>query len=84
MFRYFEIIILNKEIPFLRNIIFDMKKSFISDEIMSRKEIKMTSIQEELPLKIMIIILDLIQNNNVESAHYIFLKSLLYDYFFIY
>jgi len=32
----------------------------------------------------MIIILDLIQNNNVESAHYIFLKSLLYDYFFIF
>ena len=41
MFRYFEIIILNKGISFLRNIIFNMKKSFISDEIMSRKEIKM-------------------------------------------
>ena len=78
MFRYFEIIILNKEISLLRNIIFDMEKSFNSDEIMSRKEIKMNTVfKAELPLKIMIIILDLIQKNNVESAHYIFLKSLL-------
>ena len=78
MFRYFEIIILNKEISLLRNIIIDMKKSFNSDEIISRKEIKMNTIfKAELPLKIMIIILDLIQKDNVELAHYIFLKSLL-------
>ena len=78
IFRYLEIIILNKEFSLLRNIIFDMKKSFISDEIMSRKEIKMNTVfKSELPLKIMIIILDLIQKNNVELAHFIFLKSLL-------
>ena len=78
MFRYFEIIILNKEISLLRNIIIDMKKSFNSEEIMSRREIKMNTVfKAELPLKIMIIILDLIQKDNIELAHLIFLKSLL-------
>ena len=78
IFRYFEIIILNKEISLLRNIILDMKNSFNSEEIMSRKEIKMNTVfKAELPLKIMIIILDLIQKENVELAHLIFLKSLL-------
>ena len=78
MFRYFEIIILNKEIFLLQNIIFDMKKSFYSNEIISRKEIKMNTIfKPELPLKIMFIILDLIKKNNEELAHLIFLKSLL-------
>ena len=78
MFRYFEIIIFNKEISLLRDIIIDMQKCFNSDEIISRKEIKMNTIfKAELPLKIMIIILDLIQKDDVESAHYIFLKSLL-------
>ena len=78
MFRYFEIIILNKEIILLQNIIFDMKKSFYSNEIISRKEIKMnTTFKPELPLKIMLIILDLLKKNNEELAHLIFLKSLL-------
>ena len=78
MFRYFEIIIFNKEISLLRNIIIDMEKSFNSDEIISRKEIKMNTVfKAELPLKIMIIIFDLVQKDDVESAYYIFLKSLL-------
>ena len=78
MFRYFEIIILNKEISLLRKIIIDMKNSFNSEEIMSRKEIKMNTVfKAELPLKIMIIILNLIQKGDVELAHLVFLKSLL-------
>ena len=78
MFRYFEIIILNKEIDVLHNIILDMKNSFYSNEIMARKEIKMNTVfKPELPLKIMLIILDLIQKDNIELAHLIFLKSLL-------
>ena len=78
MFRYFEIIILNKEISLLQNIIVDMKNSFYSNEITDRKEITMnTTFKPELPLKIMIIILDLIQKDNPELAHLIFLKSLL-------
>ena len=78
MFRYFEILILNKEVSLLRNIIFDMKDSFYSNEITSRKEIKMNTVfKAELPLKIMIIILDLVKKNNIELAHLIFLKSLL-------
>ena len=78
MFRYFEIIIINKEISLLQNIISDMYNSFNSEEIMSRKEIKMNTVfKAELPLKIMIIILDSIQKNNIELAHFIFVKSLL-------
>ena len=78
MFRYFEIIILNKEIELLRNIIFDMKNSFYSKEIMERKEIKLNTVfKPDLPLKIMFIILELITDNNIELAHLIFLKSLL-------
>ena len=78
MFRYFEIIIINKEISLLQNIISDMYNSFNSEEILSRKEIKMNTVfKAELPLKIMIIILDSIQKNNIELAHFIFVKSLL-------
>ena len=78
MFRYFEIIILNKEIELLRNIIYDMKKSIYSKEIMERKEIKLNTVfKPDLPLKIMFIILDLMSKNNIEFAHLVFLKSLL-------
>ena len=78
MFRYIEILILNKKISLLQNIIFDMKNSFYSEEILSRKEIKMNTVfKPELPLKIMIIILDLVIKNKAELAHLIFLKSLL-------
>ena len=78
MFRYIEILILNKKISLLQNIIFDMKNSFYSQEILSRKEIKMNTVfKPELPLKIMIIILDLVIKNKAELAHLIFLKSLL-------
>ena len=78
MFRYFEIIIINKEVSLLQNIISDMSNTFNSEEIMSRKEIKMNTVfKAELPLKIMIIILDSIQKNNIELAHFIFVKSLL-------
>ena len=78
MFRYFEIIILNKEIELLRNIILDMKNSFYSKEIMERKEIKLNTVfKPDLPLKIMFIILELITDNNIELAHLIFFKSLL-------
>lgn len=78
IFRYFEIIILNKDIALLQNIIFDMKNSFYSNEIIERKEIKMNTVfKPELPLKIMLIILDLIKKNNEELAHFIFLKCLL-------
>ena len=78
MIRYFEIIILNKEISLLKNVIYDMKNSFYSNEITKRKEIKMnTTFKPELPLKIMILILDLIIKNDIELAHLIFIKSLL-------
>lgn len=38
MFRYFEIIIINKEVSLLQNIISDMSNTFNSEEIMSRKK----------------------------------------------
>ena len=77
VFRYFEIIMLNKIIDLLKNIINDMKESFKSNEIRSRMRIKYdTYLDVNLILSFMIIILELIENNRIADAHHFYVKSI--------
>ena len=78
IFRYFEILILNSKIELLKNIINDMKQSFNSNEVRSRNRIKEgTFLNVSLVLKIMIIILDLLEENRISDAHYFYIKSIV-------
>ena len=79
IFRYIEIIILEEKIDLFKNVIYDMKKCFYSVEITSRKNIKMNTVfKPELPLKIMLLIFDLLEKNkDVKTAYLIFVKSIL-------
>ena len=76
IFRYIEIIILNKKIDLLKNLINEMKESFKSNEIRSRMRIKYDTILNiNLILELMLIILELIENNQITDAHYFYVKS---------
>ena len=79
IFRYIEILILEEKTDLLKNVIYDMKNCFYSDEIKSRKNIKMNTVfKPELPLKIMLLIFDSLEKNkDVKTAYLIFVKSML-------
>ena len=77
IFRYFEIVILNKKIELLRNIISEMYESFSSNEINSRLRIKYNFIlNHRLVLLILIIILELLEEGKIAEAHYFYVKSI--------
>ena len=78
MFRYFEQIILNKNIILLKKIILEMNQAFQSKEIQSRFYIKMNvKFKPDLHLYIMFIILDLLEKNKVKESYEIFIKCIL-------
>ena len=78
IFRYFEILILNKEIELLKNIIYEMNESFNSNEIRSRIRIKFNfKLNCRLVLHILIIILDLLEEGKINEAHYFYVKSIV-------
>lgn len=78
IFRYFEIIILNGKIDLLKNIINDMQISFNSNEVKSRIRIKVDTILNcNLVLKILLIILDLMEEKRISDAHYFYVKSII-------
>lgn len=75
MFRYLEILVLNNQIEMLKNIAYDVYKSFNSPELNSivskikeTKEIKTT-------LTSLILIIDLLNKEGIISAHKILIKS---------
>ena len=62
MFRYFEILILNKNVSLLKNVLNDMKGSFDSQEIQSRKKINMNIVLDtNLVLKMVVLIIEMLQ-----------------------
>lgn len=75
MFRYFEILILNKKIEHLQNIINDIINCFNSKELQSRIIINDLNIKPELTYKILILIVDLLKINKIKEAHEILVKS---------
>ena len=80
IFRYFEIVILNKKIELLKNIISEMYESFNSNEIRSRLRVKYNFIiNTRLVLHIMIIILNLLEEGRISDAHYFYVKTIVIE-----
>ena len=76
MFRYIEILILNKNADYLKRVIFDMKNSFDSDILKNHEMILENKVKPDLTYKLMFIILKLVSNNQINEAHQIFYKSI--------
>ena len=74
IFRYLEIIVLNKKKDILRNVIYDVMISFQSEELKKRRIISNNDIKPDLTIKILVLILDLLKKNLVSEAHQILIK----------
>ncbi len=77
MFRYLEILILNKNITILQKVVYDVIESFNSEELKKRRIIKNEDIKPDLTFKILFLIVDLLKNNMVSEAHQILFKCFL-------
>ena len=82
MFRYIELLILNKKTEFLKLLIIDIYKSFKNEEITKRLFFGKQAISPNIISQIMIIILELVENNEIIKAHHIFYKALIYSKYF--
>jgi hypothetical protein len=76
MFRYIELLILNRKSQHLRSLIIDIRKSFESDEIKKRLCIGKENIDPDLIIVVMFIILDYVEKNKILDAHIAFYKAL--------
>ena len=74
IFRYLEILVLNKKVDILRNVIYDVMQSFQSEELNKRRIILNSDIKPDLTLKILILILDLLNKNLIQEAHQTLVK----------
>ena len=75
IFRYLEILVLNKNIFILRKFVYNVVQSFNSDELTKRRIIQNNDIKPELTFKILFLIVDLLKNDMVKEAHQILVKS---------
>ena len=75
MFRYLEILVLNKKIEYLQNVTYDVYNSFNSQELKSRLVIGNISLKPDLALKLLILITDLVKKGNILLAHKMLVKS---------
>ena len=75
MFRYFEILVLNENIEYLQNVIYDIVESFKSEEVKARINIRGLNIKPDLTFKVLILIVDLLKNKMKEEAYQILVKS---------
>ena len=69
IFRYLEILILNKKIHLLQNVIYDIVESFKSEEIQKRRIILNSDIKPNLTFNILFVILHLLKEDKVGEAH---------------
>ena len=76
MFRYIELLILNRKSQHLRSLIIDIRNSFESDEIKKRLCIGKENIDPDLIIVVMFIILDYVEKNKILDAHIAFYKAL--------
>ena len=78
MFRYFEQIILSKNIILLKKIILEMNQAFKSKEIQERLYIKMdVTFKPKIPLNIMHLILSLLEKGQIKESYELFIKCVL-------
>ena len=75
MFRFLEILILNKKIKILQKIVYDLVKSFNSEELKNRRNILDNDIKPELTFKILFLIVDLLKKDMIFEAHKFLVKS---------
>ena len=75
IFRYLEILVLNKNIKILQKFIFDVIQSFSTEELQKGKNILKEDIKPELTFKILFIIVDLLKKDKVTDAHQILFKA---------
>ena len=75
MFRYLEILVLNENIEYLQNVIYDIVESFKSEELRERINIRGLNIKPDLTCKVLILIVDLLKNKMKEEAYQILVKS---------
>ena len=75
MFRYLEILVLNKKTEHLQNVIFDVYNSFKSQELQSRIIIGNINIKPDLTLKLLILINEFLKKGNILTAHNLLIRS---------
>ena len=75
IFRYLEILILNKKIVILKKVVYDVIQSFNSEELKKRRIILNNDIKPDLTFKILFLIVDLLKNDMITEAHQILVKS---------
>ena len=76
IFKYIELLIIHKKEDVIKKLIIDIYRSFQSNEIRKRLPPGKQGLYLLNTMAIMIIILELIQNNNIIEAHFVFYKSL--------
>ena len=84
IFRYIELLIINKKTDIIKMLIIDIYKSFQSQEIKQRLKIENNYLNAHLIIQIMITILELVESNRIEEAHLSFYKALLFSKIFDY
>ena len=78
IFRYLEILVLSNEIETLRNLVFDLVKSFNNSEELKKGRIILNNdIKPDLTFKILFLIVDLLKNNMITEAHQILVKCFI-------
>ena len=76
MYRYIELLILNKKSQHFRALIIDINRSFQSDEIKKRLSVGNEIIKPDLIIVVMLIILDYIEHEKIIDAYNAFYKAL--------
>ena len=84
MFRYLEILVLNKQIEYLQNVTLDVNNSLNSEEIKARLNIGNIIVKPNLTINLLILITDLVKGGNITLAHNILVRSFsicrIFDY----
>ena len=77
MFRYIELLILNKKKDFIKLLILDMNKCYSNPEMKKYLIFDKQKINYEIIIQIMIVIYELVDNDNILQAHQAFYKAIL-------
>ena len=88
MFRYLEILVLNKHIEYLQNVTYDVYNSLNSEEIKPRLIVGNINIKLNLTINLLILITNLLKKGNVLLAHNTLVRSFstcrIFDYAIIF
>ena len=77
MFRYIELLILNKKSDIIKLLILDINKCYENPESKLRLIFNKQQINSDLIIQIMILIFELVENNKIMEAHQVFYKAIL-------